>query len=119
MLSFLLFLFLLTCSLFTDQLLDACGAAADSFNSTPPLATLAPRLAYGLGVVEFPGFLFLVIGSLFERRSTAGSLASNMPPIGADLAGSSGLRHPVTVQVRLMSCRTLLAFTVARKQGVE
>ena len=47
--------------------------AVDSFDSTPPLATFAPRLAYGLGVVVFPVFLFLVIGSLFEHRSTAGS----------------------------------------------
>ena len=46
--------------------------AVDVFDSTPPLATFAPRLAQGLGVVELAEFLFLVIGSLFEHRSTAG-----------------------------------------------
>ena len=55
--------------------------SVDSFDSPPPLATLEPRLAYGLGVVEFPVFLFLVISGLFEHRSTPGSLARTMPPI--------------------------------------
>ena len=45
------------------------------FDSTPPLATLAPRLAYDLGVVEFSVFLLLVIGSLFEHHGTAGNSA--------------------------------------------
>ena len=54
--------------------------AVDSFDSTPLLATFAPRLAYGLGVVEFTEFLILVIGSLFEHRSTASSLARTRPP---------------------------------------
>ena len=56
--------------------------AVDYFDSTPPFATLEPRLAYGLGVVDFPVFLFLVIGSLFEHRSTASSFAHIRPPIG-------------------------------------
>ena len=58
--------------------------AADSFYSPPPLATLEPRLAYVLGVVEFPVFLslFSVIGSLFEHCSTAGSLARIRTLIG-------------------------------------
>ena len=55
--------------------------AVDFFDSTPPLAILEPWLAYGLGVVEFPVFLFLIIGSLFEHRITVGSLARIRPPI--------------------------------------
>ena len=76
-LSFILLFLLLTFSLLANS-----TKAVDSFDSPPPLATLEPRLAYGLGVVEFPIFLFLGIGSLFEYRSIAGSLACIRPPIG-------------------------------------
>ena len=83
--------------------------AADSFDSTPPLATvaIAPRLQlalYGLGVVEFLEFLFLAIGSLFERRSTADSLARIGPPVdGAVRALQSCNRVSPGI------CRTILA----------
>ena len=64
----------------------------DSFGSPPPLAILELRLAYGLGVVEFPVFSFLVIGSLFERRSTAGSSPRIRSPIG-EAAGTLPSRN--------------------------
>ena len=79
MFSFLLFFLLLTFS-FSPTIFSMY--AVDSFDSTPPLATFAPRLARGLGVLEFPEFLFLVIGSLLEHRGTAGSSAHTRPPIG-------------------------------------
>ena len=82
-LRFLLLLLLLTLSLLAKSMPTIFSMKAmESFHSLTPLATLEPRLAYGLAVVQFPVFLFLVIGSLFEHRSTAGILARTRPPIG-------------------------------------
>ena len=82
---------------------------SDPLDIPPPLATLErhPRLARGLGVVEFPVFWILVFGSPSEHRGTAGSLS----PIGG------AVRAPPS-RARASTARVLWSFISYRISAI-